>query len=298
MGGYNINTLEKTKQILKKNNIKANKRFGQNFLIDDNILENIVETANVLKNDLVIEIGPGLGNLTNYLIKCSKHVMLIEIDTNMIDILKNRFEKDLNYTLIREDVLNIDIDEEIEKIENKINQKFENVKVVANLPYYITTPIIFKLLQDSKRVSEITVMVQKEVAQRMVANKNSKAYGILTLMVEYLSDAKIKMEVPNTSFIPSPEVTSAVVRLVKSKKYVLDKEEEKILYKLIHSSFAQRRKKIINSLESTKFLDMSKEELKKLLELCKLKETTRAQELDLQEYINIVKNIKKYQANL
>ena len=194
----------------------------------------------------------------------SKYAILIEIDKNMEKILSERLNKYDNYTLINEDILKINIDELIEKneLENKI--KYENVKVVANLPYYITTPIIFKLLQDSKRVNDIIVMVQKEVAERMVASPKTKSYGILTIMVEYLSDASIQMIVPNSSFIPAPDVTSAVIKLCKNKKYSI--KDEEVFFKLIHSSFAQRRKKLANSLESTKFLNMNKAQINELLE--------------------------------
>lgn len=285
----NINTLNITKKIMNKYNIKANKRFGQNFLIDDEILKNIINCSNIGKNDLVIEIGPGLGNLSEYILNNSKYAILIEIDKNMEKILSERLNKYDNYTLINEDILKINIDELIEKneLENKI--KYENVKVVANLPYYITTPIIFKLLQDSKRVNDIIVMVQKEVAERMVASPKTKSYGILTIMVEYLSDASIQMIVPNSSFIPAPDVTSAVIKLCKNKKYSI--KDEEVFFKLIHSSFAQRRKKLANSLESTKFLNMNKAQINELLEKNNIDLNTRAEELSITEYIDISNSI-------
>lgn len=281
------NTLEKTKNIMRINNIKANKRFGQNFLIDDNILENIVKSAEITNNDLVIEIGPGLGNLTEYLLEKAAYVILVEIDNNMINILNDRFKKNNNnYILLNDDILKVNVDEVIENIENKLNRKFEKIKVVANLPYYITTPIIFKLLQNENRINEITVMVQKEVAERIVAKNKTKDYGILTLMVNYLGTSDIKLIVPNNSFIPAPNVTSAVIKITKNKRFTV--KDEELLFKLIHSSFAQRRKKIINSLESTKFLNMSKPELEKLFNECNISLNARAEELELQDYIKIV----------
>ena len=280
------NTLEKTKNIMRINNIKANKRFGQNFLIDDNILENIVKSAEITNNDLVIEIGPGLGNLTEYLLEKAAYVILVEIDNNMINILNDRFKNNNNYILLNNDILKVNVDEIIENIENKLNRKFEKIKVVANLPYYITTPIIFKLLQNENRINEITVMVQKEVAERIVAKNKTKDYGILTLMVNYLGTSDIKLIVPNNSFIPAPNVTSAVIKITKNKRYTV--KDEELLFKLIHSSFAQRRKKIINSLESTKFLNMSKPELEKLFNECNISLNARAEELELQDYIKIV----------
>lgn len=194
------NTLSKTNEILKKYGITANKRYGQNFLIDDSILESIICSSNVNDNDLVIEIGPGLGNLTKYLLEKANHVLLIEIDKNMIQILNDRFEKYNNYTLINDDILKVNIDEQILKLEKSNNIVFKNIKVVANLPYYITTPILFKLLQDENRISEIVVMIQKEVALRMVANEKSKDYGILTLMTKFLSVPEIVINVPNIAF--------------------------------------------------------------------------------------------------
>ena len=280
------NTLEKTKNIMRINNIKANKRFGQNFLIDDNILENIVKSAEITNNDLVIEIGPGLGNLTEYLLEKAAYVILVEIDNNMINILNDRFKNNNNYILLNNDILKVNVDEIIENIENKLNRKFEKIKVVANLPYYITTPIIFKLLQNENRINEITVMVQKEVAERIVANNKTKDYGILTLMVNYLGTSDIKLIVPNNSFIPAPNVTSAVIKITKNKRFTV--KDEELLFKLIHSSFAQRRKKIINSLESTKFSNMSKPELEKLFNECNISLNARAEELELQDYIKIV----------
>lgn len=280
------NTLEKTKNIMRINNIKANKRFGQNFLIDDNILENIVKSAEITNNDLVIEIGPGLGNLTEYLLEKAAYVILVEIDNNMINILNDRFKNNNNYILLNDDILKVNVDEIIESIENKLNRKFEKIKVVANLPYYITTPIIFKLLQNENRINEITVMVQKEVAERIVAKNKTKDYGILTLMVNYLGTSDIKLIVPNNSFIPAPNVTSAVIKITKNKRFTV--KDEELLFKLIHSSFAQRRKKIINSLESTKFLNMSKPELEKLFNECNISLNARAEELELQDYIKIV----------
>lgn len=284
-----INSLTITNQILNKYNLRANKRFGQNFLIDDNVLESIVEVSEITGDDLVIEIGPGLGNLTEYLIQKAGHVLLIEIDGNMIKILNDRFESNSKYTLINDDVLKVNIDEIIENLEVKKKCRYKRVKVVANLPYYITTPIIFKLLQDSNRIEDITVMVQKEVAERMVATPKSKAYGILTLMVEYLSIASIEIIVPKESFIPSPDVTSAVIKLVKEKRYKTKNEER--LFKLIHSAFAQRRKKMINSLESTRFMEMNKNDLEKLLQTNEINSNARAEELGLDEYIKIVDSL-------
>lgn len=282
-----MNTFRKTREILNKYGLKAKKKFGQNFLIDDNILDEISTSACINDDELIIEIGPGLGNLTSYLLKKSRYVLLVEIDNNMIEILNDRFKENTNYSLINEDILKVDLDEKISKIEEELSFSFKKVKVVANLPYYITTPILFKLLQDSKRVDEIVVMVQKEVADRMVASPKSKDYGILSVMIKYLADAKIIIKVPKEAFIPSPNVTSSVIKLVKNKKYECDDEEK--LFELIHHAFAQRRKKMINSLESSKFLNLDKEKIKDAFNKAKLNENVRAEELSIEEFILLSK---------
>lgn len=286
-----INTYKITNQILNKYNIKANKRFGQNFLIDDYVLEEITEVSEIKNNDLIIEIGPGLGNLTEYLIDKAGYLLLIEIDNNMIDILNDRFKNKSNYTIINEDVLKVNLKNIIESIEKNNNIKYDNIKVVANLPYYITTPIIFKLLEDDNGIDDIVVMVQKEVAERMVAKYKTKDYGILTLMVQYLSEASIEIIVPNSSFIPAPDVTSAVIKLNKVKRYKTS--NEKLLFKLVHAAFAQRRKKMINSLESSNFNNMDKKSLESLFTSLEINTNCRGEELLLEDYIKIVEEIEK-----
>ena len=284
-----MNTLIETRKIMKKFNIVANKRYGQNFLIDDNILEEIVNSADITKDDLVIEIGPGLGNLTEYILSRAKYAILVEIDLKMIKVLEDRFKDRKNYILINDDILKVNIDKLVEEIKSKNDLSFRSVYVVANLPYYITTPIIFKLLEDENSISDITVMVQKEVAQRMVAKPKSKDFGILTLMVDYFSNANIIVLVPNSSFIPEPGVMSAVINLKKNRKYSV--KNEKMFFELIHKAFAQRRKKMINSLSSTNFNNMTKQELEDLFKRCNLDFNTRAEELTIEEFIELVNNI-------
>ena len=285
-----MNTLSKTRSIMSKFNIVANKRYGQNFLIDDNILQGIVSAADITDKDLVIEIGPGLGNLTEYILNTAKYGLLVEIDPKMIAVLEDRFKDKTNYTLLNEDILKVDIDNLVEKIKTENNIDFKSVKVVANLPYYITTPIIFQLLEDSNCIESITVMVQKEVAERMTADSHSKEYGILTIMVDYFSNANIDIIVPNSSFIPEPGVTSAVITLKKSRKYKVN--NEKVFFELVHKAFAQRRKKMTNSLSSNNFNNMSKQEIEDLFTNCNLKLTTRAEELETIDFINIANSIK------
>ena len=285
-----MNTLSKTRSIMSKFNIVANKRYGQNFLIDDNILQGIVSAADITDEDLVIEIGPGLGNLTEYILNTAKYGLLVEIDPKMIAVLEDRFKDKTNYTLLNEDILKVDIDNLVEKIKTENNIDFKSVKVVANLPYYITTPIIFQLLEDSNCIESITVMVQKEVAERMTADSHSKEYGILTIMVDYFSNANIDIIVPNSSFIPEPGVTSAVITLKKSRKYKVN--NEKVFFELVHKAFAQRRKKMTNSLSSNNFNNMSKQEIEDLFTNCNLKLTTRAEELETTDFVKIANSIK------
>ncbi len=280
-----MNTLNKTKYLMNKYNINPTKKFGQNFLIDDNILQNIVDASNITEDDIVIEIGPGLGNLTQYLIEKAKFVILIEIDNSMIGVLEDRFKEYQNYKILNQDILKINLDE----LTREYNSS--NIKVVANLPYYITTPILFKLLQESSDIKEITVMVQKEVAKRMVAPCKTKDYGILTLMVEYLAIPEIKFFVPNSSFIPSPNVESAIINLKKEKRYNV--KDENVLFDLIHSAFAMRRKKMINSLEQAHFLNMNKEDIKKFVNICGLTDNVRAEELSINEYIKLADKISE-----
>lgn len=282
-----MDSLKTTKEILNKYDIKAKKAFGQNFLTDDIILKKIADLALINKDDLVIEIGPGLGNLTYYL--SSATLLAIEIDEKMIEILNNRFVNNSNIKIINKDVLKIDIDKEVSLLEDEKNIKFKNVKVVANLPYYITSPIIFKLLEDSKRVSEVIVMIQEEVADRIVAKPNSKDYGILTVMIDYFAKARKEIIVPNTSFIPSPNVSSSVISILKEEKnWGVD---YKVFKELVHKAFANRRKKLLNSLCINNFLSLDKERIREILNLCGLSDNARAEELNIEKYVEIIKNI-------
>ena len=200
------NIIEETNFIMKKYNIKANKSLGQNFLIDENVVEGIVDSSEITKNDLVIEIGPGLGTLTKYLLEKAGKVICIELDENMLRILEDRFSLYNNFELIHNDVLKVNLKHLIHN--EKKNKDIKNVKVVANLPYYITTPIIMKLLEDELDLESITVMIQKEVAERLIAIPGQKNTGAITYTVYYYADAKKVMEVPNNCFIPEPDVTS------------------------------------------------------------------------------------------
>lgn len=279
-----MNTLEITKNIMRSNKIFAKKGFGQNFLVDDNVLSNIVDMSNVSSDDLIIEIGPGLGNLTEYLLNTGAEVLCYEIDKDMIDILNVRFKEVEALTIKNEDILKANL-EQILKDTNK------NVKVIANLPYYITTPIIFKLLEYKDRITSITIMVQKEVADRIVAKPHSKNYGVLTINVNYVADVIKLFDVPNTSFIPSPNVTSSVVKIMpnKAKEQKLNILDQKTFSDLVKCAFLARRKKLANSIANSKLLE--KEEIEKIIEKLGFDMNCRAEELSIEQYVKLSNEI-------
>lgn len=274
---------KETMFILKKYNISANKSLGQNFLIDDNVIENIVESANITKDDLVIEIGPGLGTLTARLLEKAKKVIAIELDNRMIHILNERFSLYENFELINEDVLKVDLQKLI--LENKA----QKIKVVANLPYYITTPIIMKLLEDKLEIESITVMVQKEVAKRLTAKPGDKLSGAITYSVNYYCEPEEVVVVPNSSFIPEPEVESEVIKLNLRKEPPVQIKNEEIFFKLIKVSFMQRRKTLINGVTNSGL--MEKEECKEILDKLGLDERVRGESLTIQDFANIANEI-------
>lgn len=272
---------EKTKFIMKKYNITANKNLGQNFLINDEVVENIVNASNINKNDLVIEIGPGLGTLTEYLLQKAGKVLAIELDERMLKILNDRFIQYDNFEVINQDVLKVDLKQIINT--EKQNGKISNVKIVANLPYYITTPIIMKLLEEKLDIESITVMVQKEVAQRLIAIPGDKLSGAITYCVYYYADSESIMIVPNTSFIPEPEVESQVIKLNIRKKSPVDVKDINIFFKLIKISFMQRRKTLINALTNGGIVK-NKEIAKELIQKMGLDENTRGETLRIEQF--------------
>ena len=246
-----MNEIERETQfILKKYNIKANKSLGQNFLISEEVVNKIVESSNITKKDLVIEIGPGLGTLTKELLDSANKVICVELDKRMVEILKDRFKLYSNFELLNQDILKTDLKNIIEK--EKQSKEIENVKIVANLPYYITTPIIMKLLEEKLDLESITVMIQKEVADRLTAIPGEKNTGAITYSVYYYAEAKEIMEVPSYSFIPEPEVTSEVIQLKVRKELKVKTQNEKMMFKIIKNSFTQRRKTLLNALTNTK----------------------------------------------
>lgn len=271
---------EETIAILNKYGLRANKKLGQNFLINESIIYDIVKKANVTKEDVVIEIGPGLGSLTKELINNAKKVIAIELDPNMIDILKSRFGIFDNFEVIYGDVLKIDLEELI--------KGYDSVKVVANLPYYITTPIIMKLLEDRLKIKSITVMVQKEVGERICATYKDKEYGAITVSVQYYSEPQIIIDVPKENFLPAPEVDSCVIRLDMREKPPVSLKDEKLFFRLVKGAFTQRRKTINNSLTCS---GKSKEEIMATLNKLGIDSKLRAENLSIQQYADIANTL-------
>ena len=285
------NLLKETTYIMKKYKIKANKSLGQNFLIDEFVINNIIESAQIGKEDLVIEIGPGLGTLTKYLLEKAKKVICIELDKKMITILEDRFSLYNNLQIINNDVLKVDLNSII--LEEKRKTQIKNVKIVANLPYYITTPIIMKLLESKLDIQSITVMIQKEVADRLIAKPGDKQTGAITYTVYYYCEGEKVLEVPHTSFIPEPEVTSEVIKLNIRKEPIIKNIDEITLFKIIKAAFMQRRKTLLNSLTNAHIFK-DKEEGTIILNNCGLLENTRAENLTLQDFAKITNEILKY----
>ena len=282
------NILEETRFIMKKYNIKANKNLGQNFLINEEVVTNIVDCSNIDKQDLVIEIGPGLGSLTKYLLEKAGKVICIELDTKMLQILKDRFSLYNNFELINNDVLKVDLKNIIEK--EKAEGKIKNVKIVANLPYYITTPIIMKLLEEELELESITVMIQKEVADRLIAIPGEKNTGAITYAVYYYATSEAIMEVPNSSFIPEPAVTSKVIKLnIRKEPIVTPKNKEK-MFKVIKCAFMQKRKTLLNSLTNNKLFENKNQGIE-LLKSLQINENIRPEELTLEQFEKISDNL-------
>lgn len=280
--------LEETKFIMNKYNIKANKSLGQNFLINEEVVNRIVESSKISNEDLVIEIGPGLGTLTKFLLEKAKKVVCIELDSKMITILKDRFKLYNNLEIRNEDVLKVDL-KKIIKEEKKVNE-VKNVKIVANLPYYITTPIIMKLLEEELGLESITVMIQKEVAERLISIPGDKNTGAITYAVYYYSLGEKIIEVQNNSFIPKPEVISEVIKLTIRDKKPVNVKNKELLFKIIKNSFMQRRKTLLNSLKNSNIFS-SKDEGVKILKEIGLEENIRAEKLTLQDFANISNKI-------
>lgn len=280
--------LEETKYIMNKYHIKANKSLGQNFLINEEVVQAIVESSQIEKEDLIIEIGPGLGTLTKYLLEKAGKVIGIELDKKMVNILEDRFSLYHNFELLNEDVLKIDL----KKLIEKESQNLQKVKIVANLPYYITTPIIMKLLEEELPLESITVMIQKEVADRLIAVPGEKETGAITYSVYYYAQAKGIVEVPKASFIPEPEVTSKVIQLeIRKQPIVKMKDKEKVFF-MIKCAFMQRRKTLLNALVNHHVFS-NKEEAGKALQEVGIAMNIRPEKLTLEQYAKLAEKINK-----
>ncbi len=271
-----------TLDVIKKHNLRLTKSLGQNFLNDDSVVRKIVDTAGLDKDTLVLEIGPGIGSMTKELANRARGVVAIEIDKHLIPALQDNLREYSNIDIINNDVMKADIDAIIAEYGEKYGTKA--VKVVANLPYYITTPIIMRFLEEIKGVQGMVFMVQREVAQRMVAGPGTKDYGALSVAVQFYSSPDIIFDVPPHCFIPQPEVHSTIIRLDILEEPSVQVKDKNLYFRLVKASFGQRRKTLVNGLSNAGFLQKDKEQLKKILESMGLKENIRGEVLSVQQF--------------
>ena len=270
---------KRTIEVLQKYEFVFQKKFGQNFLIDTHVLDKIINAADITKDDFVLEIGPGIGTMTQYLACAAREVYAVEIDKALIPILEDTLSDYSNVTVLNEDILKVDI----RKLAEEHNQG-KPIKVVANLPYYITTPIIMGLFEGHVPIESITVMVQKEVADRMQVGPGTKDYGALSLAVQYYAEPYIVANVPPNCFMPRPKVGSAVIRLTRHKEAPVKTVDEKLMFRLIRASFNQRRKTLANSLKNSPELSFTKEEIQDAIAACGFKEGVRGEALTLADF--------------
>ena len=271
-----------TIEILQKYNFSFQKKFGQNFLINSAVLEEIIDAAGVTKDDFVIEIGPGIGTMTQYLCEAARQVIAVEIDTNLIPILQDTLSEYDNVQVLNQDILKVDI--------NALANEYNNgkpIKVVANLPYYITTPIIMGLFESHVPIDSITIIVQKEVADRMQEGPGSKEYGALSLAVQYYAKPEIVVEVPPSCFMPQPKVGSAVIRLTRHEKAPVDVDNEKLLFQIIRASFNQRRKTLANGLNNFPAINLTKEQIQESITELGVPVTVRGEALSLEQFAQL-----------
>ena len=273
---------QKTIETIKKYQFNFQKKFGQNFLIDEHVIQKIINGAQVTKDDFVLEIGPGIGTMTQYLAEAAREVAAVEIDKKLIPILGETLSEYDNVTIINEDILKVDIgDLALERNAGK------PIKVVANLPYYITTPIIMGLFESHVPIDNITVMVQKEVADRMKVGPGSKDYGALSLAVQYYAKPYLVANVPANCFIPRPNVDSAVIRLTRHESPAVEVEDETLMFNMIRASFNQRRKTLQNGLKNSGLFPVSKEEIIEVIKEAGLPETVRGEALTLEQFARL-----------
>ena len=273
---------KKTIEVIQKYQFAFQKRFGQNFLIDAHVLEKIVSAAGITKDDCVLEIGPGIGTMTQYLAESAGQVIAVEFDTNLLPILADTLKDYSNVKVINQDILKVDINELVKEYNNG-----RPIKVVANLPYYITTPIIMGLFESNVPIDNITVMVQKEVADRMQVGPGSKDYGALSLAVQYYASPYIVANVPPNCFIPRPNVGSAVIRLTRYQEPPVQVKDPKLMFKLIRASFNQRRKTLQNGLNNSPEISFSKEEITKAIESLGVSPSVRGEALSLEQFAQL-----------
>ena len=270
---------QKTIEVLQKYNFSFQKKFGQNFLIDPHVLDKIIAAAEITKDDFVLEIGPGIGTLTQYLAEAAREVVAVEIDSTLIPILEDTLSAYDNVSVINEDVLKVDL----RKLAEERNGG-KPIKVVANLPYYITTPIIMSLFESHVPLKSLTVMVQKEVALRMQAGPGTKDYGALSLAVQYYVSPYLAANVPPNCFMPRPNVGSAVIRLTRFEETPVQVKDEKLLFRLIRASFNQRRKTLQNGLVNSQELDFTKEQVAAAIATLGVSPSVRGEALTLEQF--------------
>lgn len=276
--GNTKNTIE----ILQKYNITFQKKFGQNFLVDKNILEKIMDAAQITEKDCVLEIGPGIGTMTQYLAERAGRVIAVEIDKNLIPVLQDTLSSYNNVTILNQDILKTDINHLVEQYNDGAP-----IKVVANLPYYITTPIIMALFENHVALQSITIMVQKEVADRMQAQAGTKDYGALSLAVQYYAKPEIVVKVPAACFMPRPNVDSTVIRLVRYETAPVKAADEAYLFSVIRASFNQRRKTLVNGLANAGNIGVGKEEIANILAQMGMAPTVRGETLTLEQFTEL-----------
>lgn len=287
----NLGTPTATAAVLNKYDFVFRKKYGQNFLVDMNMLEKIVDCAQLSKEDCVLEIGPGIGTMTQYLAERAGKVIVVEIDGDLIPILKDTLGAYDNVTIIHQDILKIDLHQLVEEhIAGK--QKYKSFKVVANLPYYITTPIIMNLLEKKIPLDNITIMVQKEVAERMQVGPGTKDYGALSLAVQYYAKPEVMVNVPPECFMPRPKVASAVIRLTLYSEPPIRVSDPEYMFRLIRASFNQRRKTLANGLSNDSGLHLTREAVTDALKQMGLSETIRGEVLTLEQFGELAERLK------